>query len=99
EGRGADTPADQEPVLVTHLSRRQRTPLPAKARRTLRVALPQRLGRERLARDRLHLGGISEAEFQWAHAGRVRHLVDRAFERDAAARLAGRAHKEWGSAV
>src|ERR1700720_2503817 len=96
EGRGAETPPDQQPVLVTHLSRRQGAPCPAKARRTLRVALAQRLGGERLAGDRLDLGVVPEAEFQRVQAGRLRHLVDRAFQRDAAARLAGRAHEERG---
>src|SRR5207302_10995058 len=58
EGGGAETPAHQQPVLVTHLPRRQGTPLPAKARGALRVALAQRLGGERLAGNRLDLGVI-----------------------------------------
>ena len=99
EDRGAETPTDQEPVLVTHLSRRQRPPRPAKTRRTLRVALPQRLGGERLARDRLDLGVIIQAEFQRVDAGRLRHLIDRAFQCNAAARLSGRAHEHWSSRV
>jgi hypothetical protein len=64
EGRGAETPTDQQPVFVAHLPRRQGAPCPAKARRTLRVALAQRLGGERLAGDRLDLGVILETEFQ-----------------------------------
>ena len=89
----------KQPVLVTHLSRRQRTPRPAEARRTLRVALPQRLGGERLAGNRLDLGVISQAEFQRVDAGRLRHLIDRAFQCNAAARLSGRAHEDRRSRV
>jgi hypothetical protein len=43
------TGADKGLILVAHLSPRQRTPGPPETRRALRVALPQRFRRERLA--------------------------------------------------
>ena len=99
ERRGAHAPADQQPGLVAHLPRRQRARRPAEALGALRVAFAQRLGGERLAGDRLHLGVVLQAERQRVHAAGLRHLVDGAFQRDAAGRLAGRAHEQRRAGV
>ena len=99
EGRRAHAPADQQAVLVAHLPRRQRAARPAEALGALRVAFAQRLRGERLAGDRLDLGVVLQAERQRVHAAGLRHLVDGAFERDRAGRLAGRAHEQRRAGV
>ena len=63
-------------------------------RRALGKTFAQRLRGERLAGDRLGLGVIQQAELERVHAARVRHFVDRAFERDRSRRLARRAHEQ-----
>jgi hypothetical protein len=97
--RRAHAPADQQSVLVAHLPRRERAALPAEALGALRVAFAQCLRGERLAGDRLDLGIVLEPKRQRIHAAGVRHFVDRAFERDRAGRLAGRAHEQRRSGV
>ena len=85
--------------LVAHLPRRERRRCPAEALGALRVALAQRLRGERLAGDRLDLGVVLQPEGQRVHAAGLRHLVDRALQRDRAGRLAGRAHEQRRAGV
>ena len=99
KGRRAHAPADQQAGLVAHLPRRERAPRPAKALGALRVAFAQGLRGERLAGNRFHLGVVLEAERERIHPAGLRHLVDRALERDRARRLAGRAHEQRRAGV
>ncbi|GCC46875.1 hypothetical protein chiPu_0030808, partial [Chiloscyllium punctatum] len=99
ERRGADSPADQEAVLVAHLARLQRTSRPAETLGRPGVALAQRLGGERLAGGRLDLGIVLQPELQRIDAAGERRLVDRAFQHDRSGGLARRAHEQRRAGV
>ena len=94
EGRRAHAPADQQAGIVAHLPRRQRPLRPAETLGALRITFAQRLRGKRLAGNRLDFGVVLQPERQRIHAAGMRHLVDRAFQRDRPGRLAGRAHEQ-----
>ena len=100
KGRGAHAPADQQPGLVAHLPRRQRPAAPSRSARrpgrSIRAAPSRRTACRRSARPRHN---SSRRNCQRVHAAGLRHLVDRAFERDRAGRLAGRAHEQRRAGV
>ena len=97
--RGADAPADEQSVTVAHRPRREGAALPAEALGRPPVAFAQSLRGKRLTGDRLDLGIVLEPKRQRIHAAGLRHLVDGAFERDRACRLAGSAHEHWRADV
>ena len=97
--RGAYSPTDKEPSLVTHLSCCERTLRPAKALGTSRVALAQSLRGERLARDRLDFGVVLQAECQWVRPAGLSRFVDRALQRNRSRCLAGGSHEHRRAGV
>ncbi len=97
-GRGSHSEAN-EIAAVAHRSGLYPAPLPIERRGAGGIACAQRFARERDVLGGIGARVIAQAQFDRIETGRVGKLVHRRFERERAARLAGRAHIGWRADV
>jgi hypothetical protein len=97
-GGGSHAHADQEPA-VAHRASCRISARPAEALGADLVALHQRAARERPVLALVDLRLVAAAQLDRVEAQRVGQLVDRGFEREDAARLAGPAHERRGADI